>query len=292
MKTIKSKKTFFTTNLKSLTMVTVFLSVVLFMSCSEQATIEELAADDTLLIEKIESASKTFVNAASLPKETKTAFNEDLSDSYIESVQLASGLGYKVSLFTDNQSRVEETGNIYFSMSGKLLKDNNEQRKGRRNKCFEFVFPVDFIMPDNTSITLDVKEDWVLIREWYQSNPTVKIRPTLIFPLNITLKDGTVQTILNEEELFILKDACKKNRDQRKCAVLVLPVSFTMPDATVINVNERAEFRLLREWHKANPRTKQKGSLIFPVNVIFKNGTTATITNEMEFRVANNSCRN
>lgn len=292
MKTINSNKSFFTTSVKSLTIATVFLSVVLFMSCSEQASIEELAADDTLLIEKIESASKTLVNAASLPTETKTAFNEDLSDSFIESVQLASGLGYKVALFTDNQSRAEDTGNVYFSMNGKLLKDNNEQRKGRRNKCFEFVFPVDFIMPDNTSITLDAKEDWVLIREWYQANPSVKIRPTLVFPLNITLQDGTVQTILNEDELSIVKDACKKNRDQRKCAVLVLPVSFTMPDATLITVNERADFRLIRQWHKANPRIKQRGSLIFPVNVTFKNGTTATIANEMAFRVANNSCRN
>lgn len=292
MKTINFKKSFFTTSVKSLTIATVFLSVVLFMSCSNEATIDELAADDTALIDQIESASKTTVNATSLPTATKTAFNEDLADSFVESVQLAQGLGYKVAVISDNISKSEAKSDVYFSLSGKQLNDRNEQRNARRQDCFNLIFPVDFIMPDNTSITLTSKEDWVLIREWYQANPTVKTRPTFVFPISVTLKDGTVQTILNEEELLLLKDACKKDRDQRKCVELVLPVSFTMPDASVITVNVRTDFKLIRDWHKANPTIKQRGTLIFPVDVTYKDGTTATIADEAAFRMANNSCRN
>ena len=31
-------------------------------------------------------------------------------------------------------------------------------------------------MPDDTSITLESKEDWVLIRDWYKENPGVIIK--------------------------------------------------------------------------------------------------------------------
>lgn len=292
MKTMNSKKSFFTTSVKSLTIATVFLSVVFFMSCSNEATTDELAVDDTALIEKIESAAKVTVDESSLPAATKTALSGDLADSFIETVQLANGLGFKVALITDNQSRSEEKSEVYFSENGRQLNDNNERRKAKRHECFNFIFPIDFIMPDNTSITLNTREDWVLIREWYQANPTVKTRATFVFPINITLEDGTVQTILNEDELHALKDSCKKNRDQRKCVELVLPVSFTMPDASVITVNERAEFRLLREWHRANPTIKEKEILNFPVEVTFKDGTTATIVDETAFREAKDSCRN
>jgi len=292
MKTIISNKSFFKTSVKSLTIAGVFLSVVLFMSCSNEATIDELAADDTALIEQIESSSKTTVSVTSLPTAANTAFNGDLADSFVESVQLAQGFGYKVALITDNVSKSELKSNVYFSLSGKQLNDKDEHRNARRRECFNFVFPIDFIMPDNSSITLTSKEDWVLIKEWYQANPTVKTRPTFVFPINITLKDGTTQTILNQEELLVLKDSCRKNRDERKCVELVLPVSFTMPDANVITVNVREDFKLLREWHKANPTIKERGTLIFPVDVTFKDGTTTTIASELALRVANNSCKN
>jgi hypothetical protein len=290
MKTIIPTKRFFTRRIQSF--ATILIAVVAFTACSEQATIEELAIDDSALIEKIEVASKTTVEASSLPTATKATFDDELADSSVEKVEFAKGLGYKVSVFTDNESRLEATSIVFFSMAGKQLNDTNEQRRFRRNKCFEFVFPVDFIMPDDSSITLETKEDWVLIREWYQANPGVKVRPELVFPVDVQLEDGTIQTLLDRTELMAVKDACKKNKDKRKCFVFQLPVTFTMPDATEIVVNAREDFRLIRQWHIANPTIAEKASLNFPITIIYKDSTTATIADEAALIAAKVACRN
>lgn len=289
MKTIIQTKRFFTRSLQSF--ATILVSIVVFSACSEQATIEELALDDAVLIEKIESASKITVDATSLPTETKVAFNEDLADSFVQNVQLAKGLGYKVSLFTDNESRAEATSDVYFSISGKQLNDNNEHRRLRRNKYFEFVFPLDFIMPDDSSITLETKADWVLIREWYQANPSVKERPELVFPVDVQLEDGTIQTLLDRTELMTIRESGKMNRNKRKCFELEFPITFTMPDATEIVVTERTNFSLLRDWHIANPTINERPSLNFPVTIVFIDGTTEEIADEVAFNAAKTACR-
>jgi hypothetical protein len=266
------------------------LSVLLFTSCSETETIDTVA-DDATLISKIESAKTVSVDASSLPAATATVFNGDLADSYITNVGYAAGLGYEVSISTDNLSREEASSTVFFSKQGKKLADTNEKRAKKRWKCFHFVFPIDFIMPDDSSITLVSKEDWVLIKEWYTENPDVKERPELIFPVDVTLEDGTVQTLIDRDELIAVKNACKKGKNKRKCYKLVLPVSFTMADATVITVNERADFKLLRAWCKANPNATEKASLNYPVDVIYRDDTTATINDEAEMKAAKEACK-
>jgi uncharacterized protein (UPF0216 family) len=246
--------------------------------------------DETALIEKIESATKIAVTEASLPVATETTFRGELVDSYFVSAQLAVGLGYKVAIVTDNESKEEATSDVYFSLKGKHLADTNAKRTKRRHKCFEFVYPIDFIMPDDSAITLESKEDWSLIKAWYAVHKDVKERPELLFPVEVTLKDGTIMTLIDRDELKRVKDACKKGKDKRKCFKLVLPVSFTMPDATVINVTEKADFRLLKEWHKANPKATDKESLIFPLEIEFKDGTTKTVNDQTEFNAAKDAC--
>lgn len=291
MKTYKSQQKNVKPSVLFSSIAIFILSIFLLTSCSETESIDGLQ-DDTTLIDKIELASKTTVSNSSLPTAVETAFTNDLADSYIEKVQLADGLGFKVSVATDNEAREESKSDIFFSIQGRQLTDNNEQRGKKRRKCFEFVFPIDFIMPDDSSITLNSKEDWTLIRTWYQDNPTITERPELVFPVDITLKeDGSVQTLLNREELIAVKQNCRKGKDKRKCFKLVLPVTFTMPDNSEITVTERADFRLIREWHKENPTVTEKGTINFPIEVEFRDGTTATITDQTEFDAAKDSCR-
>ena len=266
-----------------------FLSAVLLTSCSDSDS-TEIMLDDTVLIEKIDKAVSVVVDASSLPSATENTLNGEFADSFIENSRLAEGLGYKIELITDNESRLELKSEVFFSKEGRKLNDTNERRKKKRNKCFEFVFPVDFIMPDDTSITLITKGDWILIKEWYIENSDVKQRPDIVFPVDVYLEDGTIQTLLDRDELRQIKNSCKKGKDKRKCFKLVFPVIFTMPDASVISVNARVDFKLLREWHKANPNVTEKGSLIFPVNIEYKDGTTAIINDQTEFDVAKEAC--
>lgn len=289
MKTSISKENILKSSILFFSISVFILSAFLFTSCSDNESIE--LTDDTSLIAKIESASKTVIDDTNLPSATTSTLRGDLADSYVKTVQLASGLGYKVSLITDNEAREEADSEVFFTLEGRQLDDTNEKRKRRRHKCFEFVFPIDFIMPDNSSITLNSKDDWSLLRDWYDANSDVKERPELVFPVDVTLKeDGSTQTLIDRDELIAVKRACKKGKDKRKCFKLVLPVTFTMPDASEIVVNDRRDFRLLRRWHKANPDVKEKGTLNFPVDITYKDGTTATINNQIEYDAAKESC--
>lgn len=291
MKTTISKDNVLKSSILFFTITAFILSALLFTSCSDSTGIE--VTDDTTLIEKIESASKTTVEEVSLPSATSTVFNGELVDSYIERVQLAEGLGFKVSIGTDDLSKEEIDSEVFFSTEGRQLNDTSERRTRRRNKCFEFVFPIDFIMPDASSITLTSKEDWTLIKTWYEENPDITDRPELVFPVDVILKeDGSTQTLIDTDELNTVKDSCRRGKDKRKCFKLVLPVSFTMEDASVIEVNERADFKLLREWKKANPDATVKPALNFPVDIVYKDETTATIIDQTEYEAAKDSCSN
>jgi hypothetical protein len=289
MKTTISKGNIFKQRILFLVSFVFILTALLFTACSDA---EGLAgSDDTALIAKIESASKTTVSVDHLPTATGATFNTDLLDTAIESVQLAIGLGFKVSVVTDNIARQEKKSDAFFSTEGRPLKDNREKSKKRRHKCFEFVFPIDFIMPDDSSITLNEKADWTLIREWYQLNPDATERAAIVFPLEVTFKDGTVQMLLDKDELKSIKDSCKEGKDKRKCFRLVLPVSFTMPDATEITVNEKAAFKLIRDWHKENPDANEKGMLNYPVAIIYRDATTLEINDAEDMKAAKDACK-
>lgn len=290
MRTSISKENFFKSSVLFLTISAFILSVLLLTSCSESEGVETLETDEAL-ISKIEAAAKVTVSASDLPAQTITAFDGDLADTFIQNVQLAKDLGYAVTLGTDDESNTEDTSEVFFTEEGRKLNDNNERRKKRRAKCFQFVFPIDFIMPDDSTITLTSKEDWKLIREWYKANEDAEGRPSLVFPVDVTLEDGTVQTLVDREDLEEVKNSCKKGKDRKKCFKLVLPVTFTMPDATEITVSERKEFRLVRKWHKENPDVEEKASLNFPVDIIYKDETTATINSAEELTAAREACR-
>ena len=272
------------------TIIGIFFSVLVLTSCSDSDGMYGLEIEDTALIDEIESATRVSVASTSLPSATETALRGDFADSYIVEVELAKDLGYKVLLETDNESRVEAKSEVYFSTKGKLLKDLKEKRIRKRYKCFQFVFPVDFIMPDATSITLNSKDEWIMIKDWYVANKGVKKRPELVFPVDITIEDGTLQTLIDRGDLRRMKDSCKKGKDKRKCFKLILPVRYTMQDGTIIEVKERADFKLLRAWHKANPTVKEKGVLNFPIDIEYKDGTSATINDQKAFEAAKDAC--
>lgn len=290
MRTSIPKQSIFKPSKVLYTIIGFFFSVLVLTSCSDSDGMNGLEIDGTALIEKIESATRVSVASTSLPSATETALRGDFADSYIIEVELAKDLGYKVLLETDNESRVEAKSEVYFSTKGKLLKDLKEKRIRKRYKCFQFVFPVDFIMPDTTSITLNSKDEWNMIKDWYVANKGVKKRPELVFPVNVTIEDGTLQTLIDRGDLSRMKDSCKKGKDKRKCFKLILPVRYTMQDGTIIEVKERADFKLLRAWHKANPTVKEKGVLNFPIDIEYKDGTSATINDQKAFEVAKDAC--
>lgn len=273
-----------------LTFTAVLMSSLLFTSCTDST---EVAFDETGLIERIETATdKQAVAIEDLPTATSAALSSDYLDSYFVSAELAPGLGYRVVASTDNLERTEQTSDVFFTLDGNRLSDNRETSRRRRNRCFQFVFPITFIMPDDTNITLESRDDWVLIRTWYADNPDANERPELVFPVDIMFEDGEVQTIIDLEELREVKSACREDRNRRRCFRLNLPLTFFMPDNSTITVEERDDWSLLRAYYIANPNdVGTKPELVFPVDATYRDGSVVTFNNENEMLAAREECR-
>jgi len=77
-------------------------------------------------------------------------------------------------------------------------------------KCFELVFPVTVIFPDETMVEVADKtamhDTW---KAWKEANPSVKGGPVFEFPIQV-LKDGETEpvTINSKEELEALRKSC------------------------------------------------------------------------------------
>lgn len=105
--------------------------------------------------------------------------------------------------------------------NGKIITINNqeEMRKAKarckddKAKCLRLVLPVTYTMPDGSEITIEKREDRLLIRAWYEAHPDVKRRPVIQYPVEIKWRDGTVETINNSREM---KTAVEKCEDKEK----------------------------------------------------------------------------
>jgi hypothetical protein len=260
---------------------------------------------DAELIEAIQKASnKQVIDIADLPNSSKTTIADDYPEDYADAAQLAPELGYEVQLRCDRGPRVGERWQAYFDLRGRMLRgDRDGAGKGDQGKgdgqlggegkraCFKFVLPVSFTMPDETTITIEEKGDWMLIRQWYKENPGFDQKPQLQFPVDIEWRDGTVTTINNEEEMREARAKCDKDKgDKKRCFHLVLPVTYNMPDGSTITIEEKEDWVLLKQWYDENPGYDEKPVLQFPVDIKWKDGTIQTINNEEEMTEAREKC--
>ena len=76
------------------------------------------------------------------------------------------------------------------------------------DECFEFVYPISFILPDGSEITINNDEGWDEIDLWYEENEDSDKDPEIIYPFDVTLDDDKVMTIDNEKDFKGLKDYC------------------------------------------------------------------------------------
>ena len=177
--------------------------------------------------------------------------------------------------------------------------DENDKRE-----CFYLVFPVTYIMPDGSTITVETKDDdagWQLIKDWYDANPDSDERPTLQFPVDITYEteDGdTTFTVNNDEEMNYVKSRCREewadgdSEEDEECYEFVLPISFTMPDGTTITIENEEDWYNLREWYVNNSEAEEEPLLQYPVNVILldEEGTSVTLNNDEEMNALEEEC--
>lgn len=172
----------------------------------------------------------------------------------------------------------------------KLLKKHNEGN--HRPRCFNYVFPVSFTMPDGSELTIESAEEWSLLRDWYVNNTGYEgVKPEINFPVDIIYEDGTTLTINTQEEFREAKMDCKQGFGA-KCFSFNLPVSFTMPDESIITINARDDWALIKAWYMDNPGNEDtKPALIFPVEITMtEDGTVVTVNNQDEMMEIRQNC--
>jgi len=181
----------------------------------------------------------------------------------------------------------EDMRNAYVRCGGR--DDDNRE-------CFELVFPVTYLMPDGSTITVENGEDWDSIKDWYDENPNAEERPELQYPVDIIFDDETL-TIDNAEEMNMVKRECWEYEDEgRECFALVYPVTFIMPDGSsiVVAADDEDGWEEVKNWYDANPESEERPTLQYPVDIIYRandGDSTVTINNEEEMEAAKDECR-
>lgn len=84
----------------------------------------------------------------------------------------------------------------------------------RMHKCFHYVLPISFTMPDETTLTIATKSDWQNLKDWCSENVDAETKPTLQFPVEIVFKDSSTMLIENIEALDAVRTECKEQRKE------------------------------------------------------------------------------
>lgn len=172
------------------------------------------------------------------------------------------------------------------------------------NDCFQFVFPVSFLLPDNSTVEVNSIGEAQALRDSTQG----KIR--LAFPVDIINSSGETVTIADHEQMHAILLDCgiieqngkggkhgKGGHDGKggkgmggffrpnDCFQFVFPVSVQLPDSSIVQIDSLAEAQNLEK--STNGRIK----LVFPFSIINSNGETVVITNGEELNVIMENCR-
>lgn len=77
--------------------------------------------------------------------------------------------------------------------------------------CYEFVYPISFVMPDGTTLSGDEEFLDNAIREWYAMNGDNDREPTLVLPVYIEFigRDADAMTINSEEDWRRVEEICR-----------------------------------------------------------------------------------
>ena len=271
----------------------ILISLFVFIGCENFMNKSDEISDDQLMQDIID-AEKIDIYITDLPSFSQTVIEEDYNN-YIEiEAQMASGLGYQVSM-DSKEYKPGDHNEIYFNWKGKKLKPKLDRGDKNGFICFELVLPVTFIMPDASSITVDEENGYMSIKDWYVNNPDSNVKPTLQYPLNIIYRDAETQIINNNEEMKNAKVNCRKwdaNKNKWNCFRLVYPTTFIMPDGSTMLMEDTHDWTEIKSWYESNPETQEKPTLEYPVEIIYRDSSTKTINNKDEMRNAKEDCIN
>jgi FlgD Ig-like domain len=116
------------------------------------------------------------------------------------------------------ESRVEVRGDAITRVRLVLgVRDGGDDRDpghDDRCDCFNFVYPINYLMPDETIITIEHGRDWDALKLWYREHPDVREDAVLQYPVEIIFRDGTTIVVNSDEEMRRVKARCGGGDDR------------------------------------------------------------------------------
>ena len=214
-------------------------------------------------------------------------------------------------IFDDNDPiTVNNEDELKEAYSGCRRKNNNWNRDEGWS-CFDLVYPITYIMPDGSELTVteDTEDGWSDLKSWYEANPDSDQRPELQYPVDIIFEiegGNETLTINNENEMIAAKERCRNEKDddhwgegeesddEGPCYEFEYPITYIMPDGTEITIETEEDtegWNSIRDWYVNNPDIQEEPSLQYPVNLLVEGGNVLTIDNEAEMLEFEDSCR-
>lgn len=130
-----------------------------------------------------------------------------LEDEMVFSVHFGNGSCDGIATITwvkDNGSTQSKEVDVW-----RLFKKHNGENGEDKDKCFILILPVDFQMPDGSTLTVAEREDWRALKAWYHENPGYEELPEMQYPVEIKFRAGEIVTVTNEREMARYKEGCE-----------------------------------------------------------------------------------
>jgi hypothetical protein len=104
----------------------------------------------------------------------------------------------------------DELKDVYLECRYDKMKERNEIH---RQKCFDLVYPIFFIMPDGSSLVINNDENgWGDLKTWYQDNVGFnEEKPEFQYPVDVVIQDDQILIINSEAEMIELKNECRND---------------------------------------------------------------------------------
>jgi len=122
-----------------------------------------------------------------------------------------------ISYYTDEENSIVivESEEDMFHRKSQCWDSDYEHEEDGIEDCYTFVYPISFLMPDGSNISVDNDEEqgWDELSIWYESNPENQGEPILTYPIDIVIQnqDGINQlTIYNDDELESAEENCQE----------------------------------------------------------------------------------
>lgn len=278
------------------------LFAVTFVACEQL----ELDMEDDQLILAIEESEMVSVDLTDLPAEAQQTIKDDYAESEVEEAQMAPEFGYAITMMGHSGPSRGVRARIFFNLRGRLLRGTGKGHAKRDStkggKCFRFVYPVSYTMPDGSILTGSDRSTLdSLIKAWYVANPNASGKPSLNYPVDIIFPDSTIVSISSDTALARAKKACAKRKPGKgkghgkakrdKCFRFVYPITYIMPDGSTITGSDRMTVdSLLKDWYQLNPGTTTRPTLQYPVSIILPDSSIVSVSSDSALNSQATAC--